>query len=115
MGLEEYAEKPFGHVLFIRHAIAPGYGDPNEFRLGKCETQRNLDAEGRKQAREIGLKLIASGVYFDRLFSSQWCPCIKTAELLGLGNIIEEPSLNSFFQGIANKGKTLKRLRKVLL
>ena len=34
-------------VLFIRHALAPGIGDPKNFLLSDCDTQRNLNEEGR--------------------------------------------------------------------
>ena len=39
-----------GAVLLMRHATAPGTGDPPDLRLGDCTTQRNLSEEGRKQA-----------------------------------------------------------------
>ena len=52
--LKEYAKNPFGNVLFIRHAMAPGYGDPQNFVLNDCSTQRNLNYEGRAQAVQIG-------------------------------------------------------------
>ena len=37
---------------------------------------------------------------------------METAELLNLGPVIEEPGLNSFFQGIVNQEETLLRLRE---
>ena len=46
--------KDGGHVLMIRHALAPGTGDPDNFRIGNCATQRNLNSQGRIQARHIG-------------------------------------------------------------
>ncbi|UUX51616.1 histidine phosphatase family protein [Nisaea acidiphila] len=85
-------------VAIMRHAIAPGGGDPEGFRLGDCSTQRNLDARGREQARRIGESVRASGVRIDRVLSSQWCRCLETAELLGLGTVEELPALNSFFE-----------------
>ena len=45
---------PKGYVLLMRHALAPGVGDPENFKLGDCSTQRNLSDEGRQDAREIG-------------------------------------------------------------
>jgi len=50
--LEEYADKPFGNVIFLRHAFAPGMdanGQPAEFKIDDCSTQRNLDATGIAQ------------------------------------------------------------------
>ena len=43
-----------GTVALLRHALAPGTGDPAAFALGDCSTQRNLSEAGRVQARRIG-------------------------------------------------------------
>ena len=112
IGLDDFRERPFGHILFIRHALAPGFGDPDHFQLRRCDTQRNLDEQGRNQARNLGKLLKNSGIPFDQVYSSQWCRCLETAELLNLGPVIEEPGLNSFFQGIVNQEETLSRLRE---
>ena len=112
--LDDYAKNPFGNVLLIRHALAPGFGDPQNFDLNDCSTQRNLDGEGREQAFRIGEKLKASGIKFSKIYSSQWCRCMETAEYMNLGEITVEPGLNSFFQGIVPKDKTLSILRKRL-
>ena len=106
-GLDDYRVRSFGHILFIRHALAPGFGDPDHFQLRRCDTQRNLDEQGRNQARNLGKLLKNSGIPFDKIYSSQWCRCLETAELLNLGPVIEEPGLNSFFQGIVNQEETL--------
>lgn len=103
-----------GHVLMIRHAYAPGSGDPANFRIGDCATQRNLDAEGREQARRIGQWLKASGVASARIFSSQWCRCLDTAKALDLGPVTELPALNSFYQRPADREPNLTALRKFL-
>ena len=112
--LKEYAEKPFGNVLFIRHAMAPGYGDPQHFVLNDCSTQRNLNNDGRIQAVEIGKIIKNEGINFLKIYSSQWCRCIETARLTGLGKITIEPGLNSFFQGFVSKEQTLTKLQKIL-
>ena len=112
IGLDDFRKRPLGHILFIRHALAPGFGDPDHFQLHRCVTQRNLDEQGRNQARNLGKLLKNSGIPFDQVYSSQWCRCLETAELLKLGPVIEEPGLNSFFQGIVNKEETLTRLRE---
>ncbi|HKL44940.1 MAG TPA: histidine phosphatase family protein [Roseovarius sp.] len=88
-----------GVVALMRHALAPGTGDPPGFDLAECSTQRNLDARGREQARRIGQAIRAAGVTFDALWSSQWCRARETADLLDLGEIVEQPELNSFFAG----------------
>ena len=112
--LNDYAKNPFGNVLFIRHALAPGFGDPQNFDLHDCSTQRNLDGEGRGQAFRIGKKIKEAGIKFSKIYSSQWCRCLETAKNMNLGEITVEPGLNSFFQGIVPKDKTLDRLRKRL-
>ena len=111
IGLDDFRERPFGNILFIRHALAPGFGDPGHFQLRRCDTQRNLDEQGRNQAINLGKLLKNSGISFDQVYSSQWCRCLETAELFNLGPVIEEPGLNSFFQGIVNQEETLTRLR----
>lgn len=71
-----------GHVLMLRHAATDGrFGDPSGFRLGDCATQRNLTAEGREQARQIGEAFRARGIPVGRVLSSLWCRCLDTAEL----------------------------------
>lgn len=86
------------HVALLRHALAPGNGDPPEFRLGQCTTQRNLSDEGRDQASKIGDRFRENNIYAARIFSSQWCRCLETAKLLKLGQIEELAPLNSFFR-----------------
>jgi phosphohistidine phosphatase SixA len=85
------------HVLLIRHAYAPGVGDPPGYSLERCETQRVLNEQGRAQARRIGQWLKAQGLERAEVYSSAWCRCRQTAELLELGPVTVEPSLGSFF------------------
>lgn len=87
-----------GHVALLRHAIAPGTGDPPDFAIGDCSTQRNLSTEGRAQAKRIGARFRDNGIETARVVSSQWCRCLDTAELLGLGAVEELPLINSFYQ-----------------
>ena len=86
-----------GHVAMIRHARAPGTGDPAGFRIGECSTQRNLDSGGRDQARAIGDAFRANGITAAKVYTSQWCRCRETAELLGIGTPEDLTPLNSFF------------------
>ncbi|WPZ36333.1 histidine phosphatase family protein [Thalassobaculum sp. OXR-137] len=86
-----------GAIAVMRHAYAPGTGDPDAFRLGDCSTQRNLNDEGRDQARRIGEAFRQNGIEIHRVLTSQWCRSAETAELLGLGKPEPLPSLNSFF------------------
>jgi broad specificity phosphatase PhoE len=86
-----------GHVALVRHALAPGTGDPASFRLDDCATQRNLSPAGRAQAKAIGANLRWHGVGADGVYSSQWCRCLETAALLGIGEVVPLPALNSYF------------------
>ena len=86
-------------LLVLRHALAPGFGDPESFQLEDCSTQRNLNAEGRRQARAWKPFRAARGINEARVFSSQWCRCLDTANGMDMGPVTEWPSLNSFFQG----------------
>lgn len=85
------------HVLLIRHAYAPGVGDPPGYSLERCDTQRVLNEQGRAQARRIGQWLKAQGLERAEVYSSVWCRCRQTAEGLELGSVSVEPSLASFF------------------
>ena len=84
-------------IMLLRHAIAPGTGDPANFAVNDCSTQRNLSAQGIAQASRIGTLFRENGVAQARVFSSQWCRCLDTAKGLGLGPVEPQPLLNSFF------------------
>lgn len=90
-------------VLLMRHALAPGTGDPPGFRVDDCATQRNLSAEGRAQAQRAGAALRAKGIAAAVVKSSAWCRARDTATELGLGPVETEPALNSFF-GDSSRG-----------
>jgi phosphohistidine phosphatase SixA len=93
------ALKQPGVVALMRHALAPGTGDPAGFAVDDCSTQRNLDARGREQARRTGDALSDAGVIFDHVWTSQWCRARDTAILMEMGDVHEKPPLNSFFAG----------------
>ncbi|MFQ5932763.1 MAG: histidine phosphatase family protein [Nitrospiraceae bacterium] len=103
-----------GHVIMIRHARAPGTGDPANFQLRDCSTQRNLDDRGRAQARAIGDWLRSNGIQQARVFSSQWCRCLETAELMKFGPVTELPALNSFYQRPQDRKGNLSELQTFL-
>ena len=84
-------------IILLRHAEAPGSCDPPDFKLGDCSTQRNLSEEGRAQSRAIGDLFRANGITSAAVYSSQWCRCLDTARLLGLGEVEPLDLLNSFF------------------
>ena len=89
--LKKALSKTSANVVFLRHALAPGFGDPAEFQINDCSTQRNLDENVSRSAN-----ICANIKVFDTILSSQWCRC--TAALLNMGSQ-EFTGLNSFFQG----------------
>jgi phosphohistidine phosphatase SixA len=84
-------------VALMRHAEAPGIGDPAGWRLDDCSTQRNLSANGRAAARATGERLRAARIDVRRVLSSPWCRCRDTAELLGIGTVEVEPTFGNAF------------------
>lgn len=101
-----------GHAALLRHAIAPGTGDPPEFAIGDCATQRNLSDEGREQARRIGARFRGNGIERAAVFTSQWCRCRETATLLDLGPVTELPILNSFFREFERRDPQTQQLHQ---
>ena len=93
------------NVLFMRHALAFGFGDPINFSINNCNSQRNLDKRGKAQAQAIGAAIIQSGFRFNQILSSEWCRCKETAELMGLGHWETFSGLNSFFRDMQMKLK----------
>ncbi len=87
-----------GGIVLFRHALAPGTGDPANFTLGDCSTQRNLNDQGRADSRAIGQAFRDKGIKVGGILTSQWCRCVETAELAFPGQVEEEPVFNSFFQ-----------------
>lgn len=102
--------KAGGHILMVRHAVAPGSGDPDHFTIGDCSTQRNLNETGRAQARSIGDWLRHKGVASARLYSSQWCRCLETAKLMHLGPVKQLPALNSFYERTQDREPNISAL-----
>ena len=86
-----------GCVLLLRHAsTVPGVGDPPEFQLGICSTQRNLSADGQAEARRIGAWFRRHQLEPRAVLTSAWCRCIDTAQL-AFGRHTPWPALNSSF------------------
>ena len=103
-----------GHFVMIRHALAPGFGDPPEFVIGDCSTQRNLDDEGRRQALKIGRLFKSKGFNKAKIYSSQWCRCRETASMLRLGEVVDLQALNSFFEREENEVPQMTALHDFL-
>jgi broad specificity phosphatase PhoE len=70
-----------GAVVVVRHSYAPGGFDPPGARLDDCSTQRNLDDNGRAQARRIGEAFRREGIAVGAVLSSPRCRCLDTARL----------------------------------
>ena len=102
------------HILLMRHADAPGYGDPAGYQLNKCSTQRNLDDRGKKQSIIIGQWLSKQGINSANVISSVWCRCVDTAKLLNKGAITTSPALNSFFDDMSLEKQQTQALEKLI-
>ena len=103
-----------GLIVLMRHAEAPGTGDPSGFTLDDCATQRNLSDDGRAQAKRIGERLRQLGIAKARVLSSQWCRCLETARLLDLGPVKEMSALNSFIRQPEEEKDKITELRQFL-
>ncbi|SEK94931.1 Phosphohistidine phosphatase SixA [Bosea lupini] len=104
-----------GHIALLRHADAPGVGDPAGFRIGDCATQRNLGEQGRAQARRIGDEFRRRGVRVGLVLTSQWCRARDTAQLMSLGTVEDAPeALNSFFGRSGERESATNALRRRL-
>jgi phosphohistidine phosphatase SixA len=100
------------HLALLRHALAPGTGDPADFDVDDCATQRNLSNRGRDQARRIGARFRGNAIPVAAVYSSQWCRCLETARLLALGPVTEQPILNSFFRKYERREPQTRMLRQ---
>ena len=109
----ELAARP-GHISIMRHALAPFDGAPPAAgsRLEDCATQRNLDAIGRADASRIGGVLRAKGLAFEHTFTSPWCRCQETADLIAGRKVAVAPWLDSFFRKPENGPQQLADLRQ---
>ena len=104
-----------GHVALMRHADAPGgVGDPPDFRVEDCATQRNLSAKGRADAEKIGLRLKGEGIAFEKILSSPWCRCIDTARLMDLGTVETEATFGNVVV-LKNQRQTLTTGARALI
>jgi len=102
-------------LIFIRHALAPGNGDPDEFNILDCNTQRNLDSIGKEQSVRLGQYFKVNNVPIDVVLSSEWCRCKETAKL-AFQNYETFKPLNSFYDPkfYNNKETQLINLKKFI-
>ncbi len=101
--------KEGGKLIFIRHALAPGNGDPENFELQNCSTQRNLNEIGIQQSKKIGLIFKKNEIKIDNIYSSEWCRCKDTAKY-AFDDFETFEALNSFYdiKFAANEDKQIK-------
>jgi len=85
--------KSGGLVLVLRHAATDqSKQDEDPVDLADCTTQRNLSAEGRAQAREIGSGVRRLHLRIGTVLTSRFCRTRETARLaFGRGKV--EPAL----------------------
>jgi phosphohistidine phosphatase SixA len=102
-------------IIWIRHALAPGGGDPQGFKINDCKTQRNLNEIGINQSKKIGKLFKKKRIRIDKVFSSQWCRCKDTAKY-AFGDFKEFSALNSTFSPPfdKNKKKQIKELKSFI-
>lgn len=101
-----------GQVIVLRHATTvPGVGDPSNFKLGDCSTQRNLSEAGREEARRLGQAFRQRGISIGAVLSSAWCRCVDTAQL-AFGKAEIWPGANSFFDNAAERPERTAALRQ---
>ncbi len=108
--------KEGGKLIFIRHAYAPGGGDPENFNIYDCSTQRNLSESGRVQSKKIGNFFIENKIKIENVYSSEWCRCKETASI-AFKNFKTKSFLNSFFSSkfAQNKSIQIRDFQKFLL
>ena len=104
-----------GKIIFIRHAYAPGGGDPDGFDISNCASQRNLSKEGITQSKNIGKFFSENNIQIDKVLSSEWCRCKQTAKY-AFNKYETRSFLNSFFSAkfASNKNKQIYDLKKYI-
>ena len=104
-----------GNIIFIRHALAPGTGDPENIDLNDCETQRNLNDKGIEQSKLIGDFFKNNNIPIDLVLSSEWCRCKDTARY-AFDEFNTFKALNSFYDEkfFKNKKKQINNLKKFI-
>ena len=104
-----------GKIIFIRHAIAPGGGDPENFNINDCSTQRNLSIDGINQSKLIGKFFIKNNIKIDKVLSSEWCRCKDTAKY-AFNEYNTFSALNSFYSSkfAKNEKRQIQELKNYI-
>tara|TARA_B100000941_G_scaffold100598_1_gene70358 strand:- start:30 stop:581 length:552 start_codon:yes stop_codon:yes gene_type:complete len=105
--------KKNNNIVFIRHSLAPGNGDPENLNLNDCKTQRNLSTEGIIQSKKIGNFFKKNNIKIGKVLSSEWCRC-KDTSFYAFTKYSTFNGLNSFYDPIfyENKKNQIKSLKK---
>ena len=110
ISLEKIKTHDMNKVIFLRHALAPGNGDPPNFNVNDCSTQRNLNQVGIAQSKMIGQSFKKLGIKFSNIYSSFWCRCKDTVINMKVGKFKTHAGLNSFYESYSDKQSTLRKL-----
>ena len=104
-----------GNIVFIRHSLAPGIGDPENIDLNDCNTQRNLSKKGIEQSKNIGVFFKKNNISIDLVLSSEWCRCKDTAKY-AFDEYKTFKALNSFYDEkfYKFKAKQINELKKFI-
>ena len=114
ISLNKFKNHDMNKIIFLRHALAPGNGDPSNFNVNDCKTQRNLDQVGIDQSKMIGNTLKKLGIKFSKIYSSFWCRCKDTAMNMEVGEFKTHLGLNSFYEKHADRETTLRKLNNLI-
>jgi broad specificity phosphatase PhoE len=100
-----------GAIVVLRHSYAPGGFDPPDSRLDDCSTQRNLDENGRAQARRIGEAFRQHGIEVGAILSSPRCRCLDTARL-AFGRVEAWEPLQGALQDSARRQQQVAEIKR---
>ena len=114
ISLDELKKNSVNKVIFLRHALAPGNGDPPNFNVNDCSSQRNLDQVGIAQSKMIGRTFNELDIKFSKIYSSYWCRCKDTAINMEIGKFKTHMGLNSFYEKHADRETTLRKLNNLI-
>jgi phosphohistidine phosphatase SixA len=116
------ALKKGGNIVFIRHAYAPRINnkfEPDDFYSGSlkkkdCSVQRDLDDRGLAQAKLIGAVFKDNNIEIDKVLTSIYCRCFKTAEEISSDYEISKMIISIGRGNVSKKKKQLKKIRKYI-
>jgi broad specificity phosphatase PhoE len=103
-----------GVAVLVRHAqTTPGVGDPPGMALGNCASQRNLNDEGRAQAKRLGEWFRKHRVQPTAVRNSVWCRARDTARL-AFGRHDDWPALNNLFDDRSRQAEQTAEVHRYL-